>query len=75
MERAKAAGQEVTFAPLSEVADLCFEGIRGDVFWISQPGSGQGALPRAQSQAKRTAPDYLLAGPQFLTGSKAGATK
>jgi NAD(P)-dependent dehydrogenase (short-subunit alcohol dehydrogenase family) len=75
LERAKAAGQEVTFAPLSEVADLCFEGIRDDIFWISQPGSGESALPRAQSQATRSVPDYLLAGPQFLTGSKAGATK
>ena len=28
LERAKAAGQEVTFAPLSEVADLCFDGIK-----------------------------------------------
>src|SRR5215218_3821093 len=39
LERAEAAGQELAWAPLSEVADLCFEGIRDDVFWISQPAS------------------------------------
>ena len=74
LERAEAVGQEIVFAPLSEVADLCFEGIRDDVFWISQPGSGDSALPRAQSQASGSRPDYLLEGPQFLTGKKAGST-
>jgi NAD(P)-dependent dehydrogenase (short-subunit alcohol dehydrogenase family) len=74
LERAKAAGQELTFAPLSEVADLCFEGIRDGVFWISQPGAGEGSLARARSQADRSQPDYLLAGgPNILTGPKAGA--
>jgi NAD(P)-dependent dehydrogenase (short-subunit alcohol dehydrogenase family) len=73
LERAEAVGQEIVFAPLSEVADLCFEGIRDDIFWISQPGSGDGALPRAQSQASRSAPGYLLEGPQFLTGKKPGS--
>ncbi len=68
LERAEAAGQEITFAPLSEVAELCFEGLQNDVFWISQPGSGEGALARAQSQATRSAPDYLLQG-TFLTQS------
>ena len=72
LERAKAAGVEVTFAPLSEVADLCFEGIRDDVFWIAQPGAGEGSLARARSQADLSAPDYLLAGPNYMTGSKAG---
>ncbi len=73
MERAKAAGQEVTFAPLSEVAELCFDGIRNDTFWICQPGAGEGSLARAQSQATRSAPDYLLERPVFLTGSKGTA--
>jgi NAD(P)-dependent dehydrogenase (short-subunit alcohol dehydrogenase family) len=68
LERASAAGQEITFAPLSEVADLCFEGLQNDVFWISQPGAGDGAIARAQSQAARTAPDYLLEG-TFLTNN------
>lgn len=70
VERAKAAGQEITFAPLSEVADLCFDGIKNDVFWICQPGAGEGSLARAQSQAAGTAPEYLLQRPVFLTGSK-----
>lgn len=73
VERAKAAGQEVQFAPLSEVADLCFEGIRDDVFWISQPGAGEGALARAESQAARTHPTYLLQGPNVMTGRVAGS--
>src|SRR4051795_9920537 len=37
VERAKAAGMEVKFAPLEEVADICFEGIRNDTFWITVP--------------------------------------
>ena len=36
-ERMDAAGMPVVFAPLEEVADLCFEGIRDDVFWITVP--------------------------------------
>ena len=35
--RMDAAGLPVVFAPLSEVADLCFEGIRDDVFWMTYP--------------------------------------
>ena len=73
MARAKAAGQEITFAPLSEVADLCFEGIRDGQFWICQPGAGVGSLRRAQSQADRTLPEYLIQGPNVMTGRKAGA--
>src|SRR4029079_11265662 len=33
--RMAAAGFEVQFAPLEEVADICFEGIKNDVFWIT----------------------------------------
>jgi NAD(P)-dependent dehydrogenase (short-subunit alcohol dehydrogenase family) len=73
LARAKAAGQEITFAPLSEVADLCFEGIRDGLFWICQPGAGLGSLARAQSQADRTAPEYLIQGPNVMTGRKAGS--
>ena len=61
------AGQEVAFAPLSEVADLCFEGIRDDVFWMSNstgdeptPGSAAASLVRAQSQVDRSLPEYLI---------------
>ncbi len=56
------AGLPVVFAPLSEVADLCFEGIRDDVFWITAPNEVQQAKirARAESQIAMTAPDYLL---------------
>ena len=73
LERAKAAGQEIAFAPLSEVADLCFEGIRDDVFWMCQPGSGSGSLARAESQAERSLPTYLVQGFNVMTGRKAGS--
>ncbi len=56
------AGLPVVFAPLSEVADLCFEGIRDGVFWITAPNELQQAKirARAESQIAMTAPDYLL---------------
>jgi NAD(P)-dependent dehydrogenase (short-subunit alcohol dehydrogenase family) len=80
VERAQAAGQELAWAPLSEVADLCFEGIRDGVFWISQPaadeptpGSAASSLLRARSQFERTLPEYLVQAPNVMTGRKAGA--
>lgn len=59
--RAKAAGQEVPIAPLSEVAELCLEAIQKDIFWATVPMDEQNAKLRArtQSQIERTAPDYL----------------
>jgi NAD(P)-dependent dehydrogenase (short-subunit alcohol dehydrogenase family) len=61
-KRMDAAGLPVEFAPLSEVADLCFEGIRDDVFWITVPSEPQQEKirARAESQIAMTAPDYLL---------------
>jgi NAD(P)-dependent dehydrogenase (short-subunit alcohol dehydrogenase family) len=61
-KRMDAAGLPIVFAPLSEVADLCFEGIRDDVFWITAPSEPQQAKirARAESQIAMTAPDYLL---------------
>jgi NAD(P)-dependent dehydrogenase (short-subunit alcohol dehydrogenase family) len=61
-KRMDAAGMPVVFAPLSEVADLCFEGIRDGVFWITAPSEPQEAKirARAESQIAMTAPDYLL---------------
>jgi len=55
-------GQKVDFAPLSEVADICFEGIVNDTFWITVPNADQQAKirARAESQIARTAPEYLL---------------
>ncbi len=60
--RMDAAGMPVVFAPLSEVADLCFEGIRDDVFWITYPSEPQQQKirARAESQIARTPPEYLL---------------
>jgi NAD(P)-dependent dehydrogenase (short-subunit alcohol dehydrogenase family) len=61
-KRMDAAGLPIVFAPLSEVADLCFEGIRDDVFWITAPSEAQDAKirARAESQIAMTAPEYLL---------------
>jgi NAD(P)-dependent dehydrogenase (short-subunit alcohol dehydrogenase family) len=75
LERAKAAGQEVPFAPLSEVADICFEGIRDDVFWITAPSPVQAEKiqARATSQIEMTPPDYLIQ-VNLMTGSPAGRT-
>jgi NAD(P)-dependent dehydrogenase (short-subunit alcohol dehydrogenase family) len=54
-------GQEVVFAPLSEVADLAVEGIREDRFWIHVPGERTTEMveARARSILDRTPPDYL----------------
>ena len=61
-KRMDAAGMPIVFAPLSEVADLCFEGIRDDVFWITAPSEPQQAKirARAESQIAMSAPGYLL---------------
>ncbi len=59
----EAAGEQIKFAPLEEVADLALEGILADRFWIHL-GSEQAAATinaRAASMRDRTPPDYLLA--------------
>ena len=68
-----AAGTPVVFAPLSEVADLCFEGIRDGVFWITVPSEEQEEKiqARATSQIERTRPGYLLA-PNMMAARPAG---
>ena len=62
VKRMEELGQEVVFAPLSEVADMCFEGIRNDTFWItaSSEAQQQKITARAASQVAQTPPDYLL---------------
>jgi NAD(P)-dependent dehydrogenase (short-subunit alcohol dehydrogenase family) len=62
LDRMKASGMEVQFAPLEEVAELCFEGIRNDTFWISVPNEIQVGKIRARvtSQIEQTDPEYLL---------------
>ena len=67
-----AAGMPIVFAPLSEVADLCFEGIRDDVFWITAPSEAQQAKIRARatSQIEMTRPEYLLTPNLMATADK-----
>ena len=62
LKRMEEAGMTVEFAPLSEVADICFDGIMNDTFWITAPSENQQAKirARADSQIAMTAPDYLL---------------
>ena len=61
-QRMDAAGLPVVFAPLAEVADICFEGIRDGIFWITAPSEDQQAKirARANSQIEMTPPNYLL---------------
>ncbi len=73
LERARVTGQEITFAPLSEVADLCVEGIREGWLWVCQDGAGEKSLDRARSQADRSIPEYLVQAPNVMTGRKAGS--
>jgi len=62
LQRMGDAGLEVQFAPLSEVADICFEGIINDTFWITVPQDRQQQKirERAESQIEGSAPEYLL---------------
>jgi NAD(P)-dependent dehydrogenase (short-subunit alcohol dehydrogenase family) len=63
LEAAKAAGFDVPFAPLEEVAEMCLQGIRDDTFWITarSPDQERKIRARADSQIAITeSPDYLL---------------
>jgi NAD(P)-dependent dehydrogenase (short-subunit alcohol dehydrogenase family) len=62
LKRMAEAGLEVEFAPLTEVADMCFQGILDDTFWITAPSDRQAEKiqARAASQVAQTAPEYLL---------------
>jgi NAD(P)-dependent dehydrogenase (short-subunit alcohol dehydrogenase family) len=76
LERMKQAGVEVQFAPLAEVADLCFDGIRNDTFWIAYPNDLQSEKIRARatSQIERTEPEYLLEGNLMAARPAGGKT-
>jgi NAD(P)-dependent dehydrogenase (short-subunit alcohol dehydrogenase family) len=76
VKRMEDAGMQVQFAPLSEVADLCIEGIRDDCFWIAVPNENQSAkiLARAGSQVSLSPPEYLLEA-NLMTGSPAGSPR
>ena len=73
LKRMDAAGMAVEFAPLSEVADICFEGIINDTFWITAPSEVQQEKIRARatSQIEMSAPEYLLE-KNLMTGNRAG---
>src|SRR4051812_35781945 len=49
VSRMEELGQKVEFAPLSEVADICFKGIINDTFWITAPSEAQQAKIRARA--------------------------
>ena len=56
-------GQELTFAPLEEVADIAVAGILADRFWIYLPSDrSRGTIEaRAASMADASDPEYLVA--------------
>lgn len=62
IDRARAAGEEVPIAPLSEVADLCVDAIKRDNFWatVSMERQEEKLRARLASQIDQTPPDYLL---------------
>jgi NAD(P)-dependent dehydrogenase (short-subunit alcohol dehydrogenase family) len=57
----RAAGKEVRFTPVEEVAELVVEGIRADRFWLLPPSEHSDAQirARARSMLDRTNPSYL----------------
>ena len=61
----RAAGRDMVFAPLEEIADMTVDGIRNDEFWIYQGGEPDSARARADSIVNRTPPDYMRQGAQF----------
>ncbi|MFJ9634227.1 SDR family NAD(P)-dependent oxidoreductase [Streptomyces sp. NPDC101175] len=57
----KAAGKEVAFTPVEEVADLVVDGIRADRFWLLPESEHSDAQirARARSMLDRANPSYL----------------
>jgi NAD(P)-dependent dehydrogenase (short-subunit alcohol dehydrogenase family) len=76
LARAKAAGEEVPIAPLSEVGELCVDAIKRDNFWATVSMERQDLKLRArlESQLKQTPPDYLLE-PTLMAQSAAERSK
>ena len=76
VDRARAAGQEVPMAPLSEVGELCVDAIKRDNFWATVPMEQQDVKLRERlaSQLDQTPPDYLLE-PTLLARSAAQRSK
>jgi len=61
----RAAGRELTFAPLEEIADMTVDGIRNDEFCFYAGGDPESARVRADSIVNKTPPVYMLQGAQF----------
>ncbi|MFF4491861.1 SDR family NAD(P)-dependent oxidoreductase [Streptomyces sp. NPDC001544] len=57
----RAAGEEVSFTPVEEVADLVVDGVRADRFWLLPPSEHSDAQirARARSMLDRANPSYL----------------
>ncbi|MFF5029302.1 SDR family NAD(P)-dependent oxidoreductase [Streptomyces collinus] len=57
----RAAGHEVRFTPVEEVADLVVDGVRADRFWLLPASEHSDAQirARARSMLERAAPSYL----------------
>ncbi|AOR35104.1 alcohol dehydrogenase [Streptomyces fodineus] len=57
----RAAGKEVRFTPVEEVAELVVDGIRADRFWLLPPSEHSDAQIRARSRSMldRANPSYL----------------
>lgn len=57
----RAAGHEVRFTPVEEVADLVVAGVRADRFWLlpASEHSDDRIRARARSMLERAAPSYL----------------
>ncbi|MGW5279882.1 SDR family NAD(P)-dependent oxidoreductase [Streptomyces collinus] len=57
----RAAGHEVRFTPVEEVADLVVDGVRADRFWLLPASEHSNAQirARARSMLERAAPSYL----------------
>lgn len=74
--RMEEAGLPVVFAPLSEVADICFDGIVNDTFWITVPNEAQQdkIRARANSQIEMTPPEYLLEANMMTARPQTGGT-
>jgi NAD(P)-dependent dehydrogenase (short-subunit alcohol dehydrogenase family) len=62
LDRARAAGEEVPIAPLSEVGELCVDAVKRDNFWatVAMDRQDEKIRARTESQLKQTPPDYLL---------------
>ena len=62
LDRARAAGEEVPIAPLSEVGELCVDAIKRDNFWatVAMERQDEKIRARTESQLRQTPPDYLI---------------